>query len=123
MRPTTPPTAELHELLWQFRAGTATSDQLTRLERMVCDDPRARSFYVRYMHMCADLCSMVSAADQAAVWDDVQGDPRCRAETERKKERNTRRSRANRTDGKPSSPSGAIPFAPPMIVKESTCLS
>jgi hypothetical protein len=48
-------TAELHDLLWSLRAGTASADELARLEQMVCDDPAARAFYVRYMHLCADL--------------------------------------------------------------------
>jgi hypothetical protein len=47
--------ADLHDLLWGLRAGTASSDDLARLERMVCDDPAVRAFYVRYMHLCADL--------------------------------------------------------------------
>ncbi len=47
--------AELHELLWQLRAGTAAPEQLSRLERLVCEDPQARTFYVHYMHLCADL--------------------------------------------------------------------
>ncbi|MBN1394995.1 MAG: hypothetical protein JW959_08225, partial [Pirellulales bacterium] len=48
-------TAELHELLWQLRTGNATTKELARLERLVCEDPRARAIYVRYMHLCADL--------------------------------------------------------------------
>ncbi len=48
-------TAELHELLWGLRAGTASPDELARLEQWVCDDPEVRAFYVRYMHLCADL--------------------------------------------------------------------
>ena len=48
-------TAELHELLWQLRAGDASPEQLARLERLVCEDPQVRAFYVRYMHLCADL--------------------------------------------------------------------
>ncbi len=48
-------TAELHDLLWRLRAGAAAPEQLSRLERMVCEDPRVRAFYVRYMHLCADL--------------------------------------------------------------------
>lgn len=48
-------TAELHDLLWGLRAGTATADELAKLERWVCEDTAARAFYVRYMHLCADL--------------------------------------------------------------------
>jgi hypothetical protein len=47
--------AELHDLLWALRAGTIVPEQLTHLERLVCEDPRVRTFYVRYMHLCADL--------------------------------------------------------------------
>ncbi len=50
-----PQAAELHELLWQLRIGAAAPEQLARLERLVCDDPQVRAFYVRYMHLCADL--------------------------------------------------------------------
>ena len=48
-------TAILHDLLWQLRAGLATSEQLSKLERLVCEEPEARTFYVRYLHLCADL--------------------------------------------------------------------
>ncbi len=48
-------TAELHELLWRLRAADASPEQLARLERLVCEDPEVRTFYVRYVHLCADL--------------------------------------------------------------------
>jgi hypothetical protein len=47
--------AELHDLLWELRAGTASASEMTRLEQLVCEDPEVRAFYVRYMHLCADL--------------------------------------------------------------------
>ena len=34
--------AELHDLLWGLRAGTATPQQVARLERLVCEDPEVR---------------------------------------------------------------------------------
>lgn len=46
---------ELHDLLWGLRTGAASPGELGRLERLVCDDPEVRAFYVRYMHLCADL--------------------------------------------------------------------
>jgi hypothetical protein len=118
-----PQTADLHELLWQFRAGTASSDQLTRLERMVCEDPRVRSFYVRYMHMCADLCWTAPPVEQPAARDNGQADPRQRPEAERTDGRGARRNRAARAEDKPLSPPAPVPFTSPLIVKESTCVS
>ena len=84
MKLSAPKTADLHELLWQFRAGTASSEQLGRLERMVVEDPRVRSFYVRYMHMCADLCWTAPPVEQPAARDNGQADPRQRPEAERR---------------------------------------
>lgn len=56
--------AELHDLLWEVRAGTASPDELARLERMVCEDSEIRSFYVRYMHLCADLHWSLAGSDE-----------------------------------------------------------
>jgi hypothetical protein len=47
--------AELHDLVWALRSGTASAEEMARLEQMVCNDPAARAFYVRYVHLCADL--------------------------------------------------------------------
>ncbi len=66
--------AELHELLWQLRAETASPEQLARLERLVCEDPQARTFYVRYMHLCADLNWNGSVGDEGrGAWGEGRG--------------------------------------------------
>jgi hypothetical protein len=63
--------AELHDLLWGLRAGTAVSEELSRLERLVCDNAEARKFYVRYMHLCADLHWNNAAVGKSEIRDPV----------------------------------------------------
>jgi hypothetical protein len=59
--------SELHDLMWELHAGAASPDDRARLERMVCEDPEVRAFYVRYMHLCADLhWSLAGTADNGA---------------------------------------------------------
>jgi hypothetical protein len=65
-------TADLHGLLWSLRAGTATPEELTRLERLVCEDAQVRTFYVRYMHLCADLYWNHVGPEAAGHADDTQ---------------------------------------------------
>lgn len=46
---------EMHTLLWAQCDGGTTHEQHQRLERLVCEDPLCREFYVRYMHLHAGL--------------------------------------------------------------------
>lgn len=47
--------AELFELLGALREGTATDEQLVRLDRLLASDPASQQTYVEYMLLCAEL--------------------------------------------------------------------
>jgi len=74
-------TAELHDLLWRLRTETASPDELTRLEQWVCENQEVRAFYVRYLHLCADLhwnnaeraTEDAPAADEMVIGSNAQG--------------------------------------------------
>jgi hypothetical protein len=53
--------AELRELLWRARAGTAQLSDAERLDFLVCTDPAVRVLYVRYMHLCAELAQRIAS--------------------------------------------------------------
>ena len=56
--------SELRLLLGMLREGELSTDQSIRLEALLSTDAESRLFYVRYMHLCADLYSAFSRGDE-----------------------------------------------------------
>jgi outer membrane lipoprotein-sorting protein len=50
---------ELHQLLSALCDGRIRDDQTKRLEKLVCADPESRWYYVRHMHLHANLSRFV----------------------------------------------------------------